>query len=85
MRGRPGGCWPSAGAGLGGLSRGQEDWVAFPTHHGPWLVHECWEVSPLLLLFIISVRMDAVKGNPVQPPERGNIENKQGIPWWSSG
>ena len=32
-------CW---GRGGGVLSRGQEDWVAFPTHHGPWLIHECW-------------------------------------------
>ena len=44
-------------------------------HHGPWLTHEWWEASPLSLHFIISVRINAVKSNPVQPPERGNIEN----------
>ena len=35
MRGRGGGCRPSAGARVGGLSRGQEDWIALLTTKDP--------------------------------------------------
>ena len=63
---------------VGGLVSGPRD--ALLSHHRAWLTREQWEASPPSLHFI-TVRTDVMKSNSVQPPDRSNMENKQGIPW----
>lgn len=67
----------------GGLASGPPR-DALLSRHRPWLTCEQWEALPLSLHFI-TMRTDVIKNNSVQPPERSNVEKKQGIPWRFSG